>query len=90
MWGIGSQDSLPVLQTFTKQMGLTFPVLHDENGDKKQMYNPGKTPTNSVYPQDWIVGVDGKIVYVNTEYEPDEMEQVLDAELEKMITSRGK
>jgi len=90
VWGIGSQDSLGALQTFTEQMGLTYPVLYDENGEKKQMYNPGKTPTNSVYPQDWIVGADGTIVYVNTEYEPDEMAQVLDAELEKILQSRGK
>ena len=45
--------------------------------------NPGKAPTNSAYPQDWIVGVDGTIVYVNTQYEPDEMAQIIEAELAK-------
>jgi peroxiredoxin len=83
VWGIGSQDDFVTLEGFTKQMGLTFPVLWDDGAVVKADYDPGKTPTNSVYPQDWIVGVDGRIAYVGTSYEPEEMFAVIDAELAK-------
>ncbi|MDP6946602.1 MAG: redoxin domain-containing protein, partial [Myxococcota bacterium] len=84
VWGIGSQDDFASLEGFTKQMGLTFPVLWDDGAEVKALYDPGKVPTNSVYPQDWIVGVDGTIVYVNTTYEPDEMAAIIEDELAKM------
>ena len=83
VWGIGAQDGYESLKLFAEQMGLTYPILYDANGKVKANYNPGKTPTNSVYPQDWIVGVDGTIVYVNTEYEPEEMSQIIELELQK-------
>ena len=47
-------------------------------------YNPGQNTTNSVYPQDWIIGVDGTVVYVSTSYNPDEMTEILEAELAKV------
>ncbi len=84
MWGIGSQDGYDNLVAFGEQMGITFPVLFDESGDVHSDYNPGKVPTNSVYPQDWIIGVDGTVVYVNTVYDPDEMHAVISTELAKM------
>ena len=83
VWGIGSQDEFSTLEGFAKQMGLTFPVLWDDGAVVKAEYDPGKVPTNSAYPQDWIVGVDGTIAYVNTTYEPDEMFAILEAELAK-------
>ena len=86
MWGIGSQDDFATLAGFTKQMGLSFPVLWDDGSAVKADYDPGKTPTNSVYPQDWIIGVDGTIAYVGTQYEPEEMHAILDHELTKMET----
>jgi peroxiredoxin len=65
-------------------MGLTFPILFDESGIVQGDYNPGKTPTNSVYPQDWIIGVDGTVMYVNTVYDPDEIKALIETELAKM------
>ena len=81
MWGIGAQDSWENLATFSDQMGLTYPILFDEGGETKAQYNPGKTPTNSVYPQDWIIGSDGRVVYVNGGYDPSAMAAAIDAEL---------
>ena len=84
VWGIGSEDTYAVLEGFTKQMGLTFPVLWDDGAAVKALYDPGENWKGSFYPQDWIVGVDGTIVYVNTGYEPDEMTAILEAELAKI------
>ena len=89
MWGIGSQDDFATLEGFAKQMGLTFPVLWDDGAAVKADYDPGKTPTNSVYPQDWIVGVDGRIAYVSTAYEPETMYAIIDAELAKAAAIGG-
>jgi peroxiredoxin len=84
VWGIGSQDSMEALTVFKEQMGVTFPILYDEGEEAHAGYNPGSVPTNSIYPQDWIIGVDGTVVYMNTQYEPDEMKAVIEAELAKM------
>ena len=65
-------------------MGVTFPVLFDDGGVVHADYNPGQNTTNSVYPQDWIIGVDGTVVYVSTSYKPEEMMEILEAELAKV------
>ena len=81
VWGISSEDRYADLVEFTDQMGLTYPVLFDEGGLVHDQYNPGDIPTNSLYPQDWIIGADGRVRYVNTIYDPVELMAVLDAEL---------
>jgi len=81
VWGIGSEDTQEILRNFRDQMGLTFPILFDDGAQVQSQYNPGSVPTNSVYPQDWIIGVDGTVVYVNTVYEPEEMRAILETEL---------
>lgn len=83
VWAIGAQDTLLKLQAFREQMGLTMPVLHDDGAVVHGQYDVGKAATNTVYPQDWIIGVDGTVQYVNNAYEPAVMQAVLDAELAK-------
>ena len=85
VWGIGSEDSRANLARFKEQMGISFPILFDDGAVVQQDYNPGRNATNSVYPQDWIIGVDGTVVYVNTRYEPDEMMAVINDELAKGV-----
>jgi peroxiredoxin len=81
VWAIGSEDEYADLGTYVEQMGLTYPLLYDEGAAVQDLYNPGRVPTNSKYPQDWIIGADGRVKYVNTIYDPDELMAVLDAEL---------
>ena len=66
VWGISSEDRYADLVEFTDQMGLTYPVLFDDGGLVHDQYNTGDIPTNSLYPQDWIIGADGRVRYVNT------------------------
>lgn len=84
VWGIGSEDSQEILRTFVNQMGLTFPILFDDGAAVKSQYNPGSVPTNSVYPQDWIIGVDGTVAYVSTSYQPEEMRAIVESELQRI------
>ena len=81
VWGIGSEDRYADLVEFTDQMGLSYPVLFDDGGLVQDQYNPRSVPTDSKYPQDWIIGADGRVRYVNTVYDPVEMMAILDAEL---------
>ena len=43
-----------------------------------------RAANNRIYPQDWIIGVDGTVVHVNTVYEPEEMKAILEIELAKI------
>lgn len=60
-------------------------MLHDPEGIKahSQYVIYGNT-TNSVFPQDWIVGVDGTVRYVSSAYDPVHMVTVLEEELAKL------
>lgn len=81
MWGIASQDSEAQVQNFVEQMGLTFPILFDEGGTVQERYGRLSHGFGTVYPQDYVVDIDGKVAYVNAGYEPDEMIAVIEAEL---------
>jgi len=83
VFGIGSQDSLTALLNFRNSFGLTFPILYDPNGEVHNQWNLQSAFPTAAYPQDWIVGPDGRIVYANNGFEPDEMRFVLDQFLEE-------
>ena len=84
MWGIGGakKDTKEKLAAFREQMGLTYPILYDQGSQTLEKYSVKKE--NSPYPQDWIVGVDGKIRYFNNTYDFEAMRTILDEELAKI------
>ena len=85
IWAIGPDDELSKLTAYAEQLGLTYPVLIDPEGlQAYSKYVINGTTTNSVFPQDWIIGVDGTVRYVSTAYEPAHMIAVLEEELAKM------
>lgn len=81
VWGIASQDERPRLLRFKAQMGLTFPILFDERTEVLNRYGNLRHSFDTIYPQDWIVGVDGRVAYVNPGYDPEAMRAVIEAEL---------
>ncbi|MDP6931365.1 MAG: redoxin domain-containing protein [Myxococcota bacterium] len=83
IWGIGSQDDLDTLEAFRDQMGITFPILYDADGAVHSDYSMQNAFGGTLYPEDWIVGVDGTVVYLNNGYDADAIRAVLDAELAK-------
>ncbi len=84
VWGIAPDDAVDTLVRFRDYLGLTFPILVDVHRTAVSQYEmyPRDVPS-ALYPQDWIVGPDGRIAYGNTIYEPDEMHNILDALLEE-------
>jgi len=81
VYGVASDDEVGVLEVFRDALGLSFPILVDPGGVVHAQYAMSSAFMSSAYPQDWIVGIDGRIVYANNAYEPDEMRAVLDLEL---------
>jgi peroxiredoxin len=81
VWGIASQEDRAVVQLFADQYGLTFPILLDQNGQVNRAYHQDVAFPSAAYPQDWVIGTDGRIAYVNNGFELDAMETVLENEL---------
>ena len=53
----------------------------DPNGSVHQDWAMNSAFPSAAFPQDWIVGPDGRILYSNNGFEPDEMRFVLDQAL---------
>lgn len=82
MWGIASDDDPEDLRRYADALGLSFPILLDEAGMVHNQYAIASAFPSAAYPQDWIVGPDGRIAYSNNAFEPDEIRLVLDLLLE--------
>lgn len=85
VWGIGTQDTQENVELFTKQFGPTFPVLFDDQGVVfRTSYLMDTLFGTSLFPQLWVVGVDGTLVYSSNQHDLDALLEVLDAELAKI------
>ena len=80
VWGIGSQDGYEDLVGFRDQMGVTFPILFDEGARVQAQYEQVRARA-SVYPQDWIIGPDGVVLYVNNAYDAEAMSAIIESAL---------
>ena len=81
VWGIASQESSNTIQTFVDQLDLSFPILLDTNGDVNHLYQQLPAFPSAAYPQDWVIGTDGTVVYVNNGFELDAIQTAIDNEL---------
>jgi peroxiredoxin len=82
VWGIASREPIEAVTELRDELGLTFPILMDTDGAVIDAYAQQAAFPNTVYPQDWIVGADGTILYVHNTYAPDEMRGIVEGELE--------
>ncbi len=83
MWGIASQESPEILQAFADELGLTYPILHDEDGSVLQRYRIERETFSTAFPHDWVVGTDGLLVYGSNRYEPAELIATVEHELSR-------
>lgn len=81
VWAIASNEAQEVVRDFRDYFGLTFPILLDSDGAVIEDYSQAAAFPTAAYPQDWIIGADGKVAYVNNGYEPDEMRAVIEEQL---------
>jgi peroxiredoxin len=82
VWGISSSDNPTDLAAFVEELGLSYPILHDIDGSAHENWLMETAFPSAAFPQDWIVGPDGTVVYGNNAYEPDEMTHILDSLLD--------
>jgi len=56
-------------------------MLFDEDAAVYEAYRQQANFTGTVFPQDWIIGADGAIAYVNSAYEYDELVEAIEEAL---------
>jgi hypothetical protein len=61
---------------------IPCPILIDEGGVVHRGYSLLSAFSTAAFPQDSVVGTDGRIVYANNTFEPDEMRAIIEQELE--------
>ena len=81
VWGIASREQSGVVESYVDSLGLTFPILLDEDGAVSDLYPIEFAFPTAAYPRDWIVGSDGVVVYVSNELELSAMQAVIEGEL---------
>ena len=81
VWGISPHDSVEDLLAFRDWLGMSFPILMDEGGVVMGRYSQAAAFDSAVFPQDWIVGSDGRVAYANNAYDAEAIFAVLEAEL---------
>ena len=80
----GEADTLEALIQFEEQMGVTFPILYDQDIAVQLEFYELEKIIPSPYPKDWIIGVDGVIRYVNNKFDAEEMLWIIEEELDKV------
>lgn len=83
VWAVASdeQDDGEALATFIENFGIEMPVLVDDGGEVHRLYEQESPFPTGAFPQEWIVGTDGRIAYRHNEFEVDAVVAVLEAEL---------
>jgi peroxiredoxin len=82
VWAIASNErSEDDARQFADALQLQMPVLYDADGAVHELYVQAATVPAAAFPQEWIVGTDGTIVYSATQYEYAAVRDVIEAQL---------
>ena len=82
VWAIASDEySQAEAERFADALHLTLPVLYGAGGTVHAQYVSQSTVPAAAFPQEWIVGTQGTIVYNATGYDFAAVVDVLEAEL---------
>jgi len=81
VWGIASMENRDLVASYTSALGLSYPILLDTDGRVKAAYEQEMPFPTGAYPQDWIVGTDGRVVYQNNRWDLQAMEAAIEGEL---------
>jgi len=77
--GVGGGESEEDVKAFIEQTLCTFPVIWDQT--PKTMSEFAFPPSISPYPRQVVIGKDGKVVYLNSEYAEDSLRAAIEAAL---------
>jgi peroxiredoxin len=79
-----SDEPEQVIQDFADTLGLSLPILMDEGHVVTEAFHRESAFPTAAFPHEYVIGVDGTIVYYNNRFEYDQVVEVLEAELAKM------
>lgn len=82
VWGIATRETRDRVRPYADSLGITFPVLLDEDGAVDRMYDLAFAFPTGAYPQDFVIGADGRIVYASNEPDVESIEDAVRLELE--------
>ncbi len=81
VWGIASQEPDDRVRAFAAALGLSFPILLDRDGSVNRQYAQEMAFPSAAYPQDWVIGRDGVVVYAHNSFELDAIRAAVDGAL---------
>lgn len=81
VWGIATREPRDRVQPYVDALGVDFPILLDETGEVDRLYDLAFAFPTGAYPQDFVVGTDGRIVYANNEPDTEAIERAVVSEL---------
>ena len=82
VWAIASEErSEEDAAWFAEALDLSMPVLYDEGGVVHEDWVTYSDVPAAAYPEEWIVGTDGVIVYHEGIYDYDAVVEVIESEL---------
>ena len=83
MWGIATREDAERVRTYADSLGVDFPVLLDETGDVDRLYDLAFAFPTGAYPQDFVVGTDGRVVYASNQPDVEAIERAVVAEMDE-------
>lgn len=80
VWAVASKerDDGRSTRDFVDRMGITLPVLWDAGGLVHSGYPLSEAFPSAAFPQEWLIGKDGRIEYVANEYDYDALTEAID------------
>ncbi len=82
VWAIASEENNEgAARDFADALGLTMPVLYDAGGVVHADYVLESTVQSAAYPEEWIIGTDGTIVYRASTYDSSAVIATIEDEL---------
>ena len=69
---------------FVDYTGIDFPVLYDEGAAVWDEYAMEFAFENTVFPQEWLIDVDGRVTYVSNAYQPDALIPLIEEQLDRV------
>jgi len=74
------------LEIFVASFGITFPILPEAQTVRTLYSQPGGL---SPFPLDYIIDQAGRVAYVNTEYDPDFMADIIEDLIDNPVAVNG-
>jgi hypothetical protein len=75
------QDDMSLVEAFARREGVTFTIGLDANDSYAALVPPWIE--DSPFPLDLVVGPDGRIAYLATQYDPEAIRATIDSLLKK-------